>query len=124
VAVSKAQQKAVHKYTKANYDRFLVTMKPKGCLDEIKAHAAACGQSVNAFINAAIAEKMGGPPTSPAEAPTAPPTGADGILTCSTVKAAQEAAQAAGEAVPQFIERAVEEQAKRDEMGRKMKGGG
>ena len=51
---SKAQQKAVHKYTKENYDRFLVTMKPKGRLEIVKAHAEARGQSVNAFINEAI----------------------------------------------------------------------
>ena len=51
---SKAQQKAVHKYTKENYDRFLVTMKPKGRLETVKAHAAARGESTNGFINRAI----------------------------------------------------------------------
>lgn len=55
---SKAQQRAVHKYTKENYDRFLVTMKPKGRLERVKAAAAAAGKSVNAYINAAIDEKM------------------------------------------------------------------
>ena len=55
---SKAQQKAVHKYTKENYDRFLVSMKPKGRLEIVKTHAAAVGQSVNAYINTAIDEKM------------------------------------------------------------------
>ncbi len=55
--VSKAQQKAVHKYVKANYDRLDLTM-PKGQKDAIKAHAAAQGESVNAFINRAILEAM------------------------------------------------------------------
>lgn len=52
--VSKAQQKAVNKYMKENYDRFLLTLRPKGRLDTIKAHAAAQGESVNGFINRAI----------------------------------------------------------------------
>ena len=55
---SKAQQKAVNKYMKENYDRFLTTFKPKGRLDKIKAHAAAHGESVNGFINRAISETM------------------------------------------------------------------
>lgn len=52
--VSKAQQKAVNKYMKENYDRFLLTLRPKGRLDTIKAHAAAQGESASAFINRAI----------------------------------------------------------------------
>lgn len=57
MAVSKSQQKAVHKYVKANYDRMELTV-PKGRKELIKAHAEARGQSVNAYINAAIDEKM------------------------------------------------------------------
>ena len=57
MAVSKAQQKAVHKYVKANYDRQELTM-PKGKKELIKAHAEARGESVNAFINRAIDETM------------------------------------------------------------------
>ncbi|MBR6208897.1 MAG: hypothetical protein IKQ69_07850 [Oscillospiraceae bacterium] len=55
--VSKAQQKAVHKYVKANYDRQELTM-PKGKKDAVKAHAESRGESVNAFINRAIDETM------------------------------------------------------------------
>ena len=51
---SKAQQKAVNKYMKENYDRFLLTLRPKGRLDAIKAHAVAQGESTSAFINRAI----------------------------------------------------------------------
>lgn len=111
--VSKAQQKAVTKYVKAKYDRFGLTMA-KGHLDEIKAHAEAQGQSVNGFINAAIDEKMEKPPISPVDAPNLNERAGEGILTPSTLIAAQEAAEAAGESVPQFLDRAVTTQAKRD----------
>lgn len=57
MAVSKAQQVSVNKYVKANYDRINVTMA-KGLRETIKAHAAAQGESVNAFINRAISEAM------------------------------------------------------------------
>lgn len=57
MAVSKSQQKAVHKYVKANYDRMELTV-PKGRKELIKAHAEAQGQSVNAYINTAIDEKI------------------------------------------------------------------
>lgn len=55
--VSKAQQRAVNKYRKNNYDLIQITM-PKGRKDEIKAHAEGQGESVNAFINRAIDETM------------------------------------------------------------------
>lgn len=61
---SKAQQKAVSKYMKENYDVYQIRMK-KGQKDTIKAHAEARGESVNGFINRAISEAMerdtGGP---------------------------------------------------------------
>ena len=55
--VSKAQQKAVHKYVKTNYDRMELTV-PKGRKAEIKAAADAVGESVNAYVNAAIDRRM------------------------------------------------------------------
>ena len=57
MAVSKAQQKAVHKYVKANYDRLELTL-PKGQKEEVKSFAAAQGESVNAFIARLIEEAM------------------------------------------------------------------
>ena len=57
VPVSKAQQKAVAKYTKANYDIYQVRM-PKGKLDIIKTCSQAAGQSVNAYINQAVEERI------------------------------------------------------------------
>lgn len=57
MATTKAQQKAVHKYVKAKYDRLEITM-PKGKKGEIKTHAERQGESVNAFVNRAIDETM------------------------------------------------------------------
>ena len=50
---SKAQQKAVAKYMKENYDVYQVRM-PKGKKATIQAHAEQHGESLNAFINRAI----------------------------------------------------------------------
>jgi predicted HicB family RNase H-like nuclease len=55
--VSKAQQKAVNKYVKNNYDRINVTF-PKGKKEVLKAHATAHGESVNAFIVRAVNETI------------------------------------------------------------------
>ena len=49
MAVSKANQRAVNKYVKNNYDRINVTFK-KGTKERIQAAAAAQGESVNAYI--------------------------------------------------------------------------
>ena len=55
--ISKSQQKAVHKYVKANYDRIELTV-PKGQKAIIKDHADKQGESVNSFVNRAIKETM------------------------------------------------------------------
>lgn len=54
---SKAQQKAVAKYMKENYDVYQMRM-PKGKKDIIRAHAEAHGESLNGFVNRAIDETM------------------------------------------------------------------
>lgn len=54
---SKAQQKAVNKYMKKNYDRVNLVM-PKGRKDTVKAHAEKNGESLNGFINRAIDETI------------------------------------------------------------------
>lgn len=55
--VSKAQQNAVNKYVKNNYDRINVTF-PKGHREKLKDHASKQGESVNAFIIRAVTETM------------------------------------------------------------------
>lgn len=57
MAVSKAQQRATNKYISKAYDRINLTV-PKGEKEVIQTHAAAQGESVNGFINRAIAEAM------------------------------------------------------------------
>lgn len=54
---SKAQQKAVAKYMKENYDNFQIRM-PKGKKEQIKIHAEKQGESLNGYINRAIDETM------------------------------------------------------------------
>ncbi|MCC8059660.1 MAG: hypothetical protein LIO81_02290 [Clostridiales bacterium] len=76
--VSKAQQKAVSKYMKENYDVYQIRM-PKGKKAVIQAHAKALGESVNGFIGRAIDEAIArdtGKPL-PLEAPTPEPLRAD-----------------------------------------------
>ena len=109
--VSKAQQKAVNKYMAANYDRINLTV-PKGKKDAIQAQAEAQGQSVNGYINAAIDARMA----------QETPDGAGILLPPDALQTAQEAASAAGEAIPVFVSRAVETQAKRDALARRMGG--
>ena len=108
MAVSKAQQRAVHKYVKDNYDRMELTV-PKGRKAEIKAIAESRGQSVNAFVNEAIDAALTGS--------VAQPDG-DTVLTPKALTEARTAAEAAGEPVEAFIERAVTTQAERDKRAR------
>ena len=68
--ISKAQQKAVHKYVKNNYDRIELTVKPKGKKEDIKAHAEQNGETLNSFINRAINETMERDNLSPAASQT------------------------------------------------------
>lgn len=57
MTVSKAQQKAVAKYTKANYDEIKIRVE-KGRKDAFKAHAEAQGESLNSFIIRSMNETM------------------------------------------------------------------
>ena len=120
---SKAQQKAVNKYMAANYDRINLTVA-KGRKDTIKAHAEAHSESVNGFINRAIDSQMEQDASiRPSEASTTQDGTGVVYLPSETINAAQQAAEAAGEAIPAFIARAVETQAKRDALSRRMEGG-
>ena len=57
MSVSEAQKKASAKYNLKAYDRIELKVK-KGEKDSIKAHAEKQGESLNAFINRAIAEAI------------------------------------------------------------------
>lgn len=143
--ISKAQQKAVNKYVKNNYDRINVTF-PKGEKEILKQHAAKQNESVNSFIVRSVKETMQHDnqvesviDRSPkSEISTAlnnsssektadrdteklteqAPNSA--ILSPDVLEEAQNAAAASGEAVPEFVSRAVKTQVKRDEASRRM----
>ena len=55
--MGKASTRAHNKYISKAYDRVNLTL-PKGQKDDVQAHAAARGESVNGFIGRAIAETM------------------------------------------------------------------
>lgn len=57
MAVSKAQQRAVEKYMKANYDELKIRV-PKGYKDQIKSRAASMGESTNGYIYRLIKEDI------------------------------------------------------------------
>lgn len=107
--VPKANQRAVNKYKKNNYDRIEITV-PKGQRDVFQTHAAARGESTNAFIGRAIQEAMERDTRGPQEA-TGP-----GVVSLppEALETAQRAAEAAGEGLSQFVTRAIESRAKLD----------
>ena len=121
---SKAQQKAVHKYVKANYDRMELTV-PKGRKEEIKKYAASNNESVNGFINRAISETIarGG-----AEKPAAALQGIPGILALPSQDNATQPVSAqikehlakTGEDEAAFFERAAESTIRRDNVSLEM----
>jgi len=51
------QQEAANRYLRENVDR-IVSYVPKGRKAEIRAHAEAFGESLNAFVNRAVIETI------------------------------------------------------------------
>jgi predicted HicB family RNase H-like nuclease len=58
VATTKAQQKAVGKYMKINYDEIKIRI-PKGKKEIIKEYADTNGESVNALISRLLKNELG-----------------------------------------------------------------
>lgn len=58
MATTKAQQKAVNKYIKGNYDRINLTI-PKGQKSTVQAAAEREGESINGYTNKALLARMG-----------------------------------------------------------------
>lgn len=115
MAVSESRKKANLKWDAANLDRVSIAM-PKGMKDMVKAAAAVAGESMNQYIIGATEQRMNG-----LQQPAGSPQGMGAILTPETLKTAQEAAQKAGETVSVFVARAVDVQAKRDNVTRAMR---
>lgn len=57
MSVSKAQQRAVTKYMKENYDEIKIRI-PRGKKVVIQEYAAACGMSVNGLISSLIKTEL------------------------------------------------------------------
>lgn len=121
--VSKAQQEAVNRYMKTNYDRVNLTL-PKGEKAVVKAHADATGQSVNAFILGAVHNAM--EPGNVIQGDSGRSEGAEGkpllLAQVVDVAALKSHAEEMGESLEEFVKRAVENQIKRDEMALKLQG--
>lgn len=115
MAVSEAQKKSAQKWDAANLDRVSIAM-PKGMKDMVKAAAAVAGESMNQYIIGATEQRING-----LQQPAGAPQGMGAILTPETLKTAQEAAQKAGETVSVFVARAVDVQAKHDNVTRAMR---
>ena len=113
---SEAQKQSARKWDAANLDRLSLAL-PKGSRETIKAHAAAQGESTNAFIKRAIdcqMERDGA--DGPQEAAGAAAVAGGISLPPDALEAAQRAAERTGEAVVDFLARAAQAQAKRDEI--------
>lgn len=116
MAIAESRKRANAKWDKEN----MTTLGCKIKRDQAAAFKAYCenhGSTSNTvlkgFVLDCIGEQESGMvPETPQEAPERP-VGAGDIFP-QALRTAQEAAQSAGETVPQFIERAVETQAKRD----------
>ena len=94
--VSKAQQKAVNKYMAEKYDRINLVV-PKGRREELRAKAEAAEKSLNSYLVGLIE----------GEAPQ--------YITPEALDKATQAAQAAGEELTDWITRAINDTAQRDQ---------
>ena len=120
---SEAQKKSARKWDAANLDRISVAA-PKGTKERWKSAATAHDKSLNQLIVEAVDHQISQDcDRSPSGALQGPSIGSVVSLHPEALQTAQNAAQKAGETVSQFVERAVDVQAKRDEMARKMEGG-
>lgn len=120
--VSKAQQAAVNRYMKNNYDRVNLTM-PKGEKAVVKAHADAAGESVNAFILRAVhnAMKPGNGAQEGAESAQGPESRPVLLAQAVDVERVKVHAEKMEESIEAFLSRAVDGQIVRDETALKLK---
>lgn len=101
--ISKAQQKCVSRYEAANYDKILVRL-PKGQRETVKAQADSAGKSLNAYLVGLIEGET------PAPAPKAPQ-----YITPEDLDKATKAAQADGKSLTDWISKAINDTAARDQ---------
>ena len=107
MAVSDAHKRASYKYNTGRDNIMIRPTKEEG--EQIRAAAAAAGQSVQAYILGRISGRGDAP------APSAPQ-----YITPEALDKATKAAQAAGEELEDWITRAISDTAARDQVLRQM----
>lgn len=115
MAVSDAKKKANAKWDSENMATLACKVK-KDHADKFKAYCSEIGKTSNAVLRECVLSCIGEATGESPQQPAGAPQGDGAILTPSALKTAQEAAQRAGETVPAFVSRAVDIQAKRDEI--------
>lgn len=118
MSLTEAKKRANAKYQAKTIASLACRVK-KEQAEAFKAYCESAGKTSNAalkdFVLGCIGEQEpGAAPETPQEAPGRPAGGGGIFLHPKALRTAQEAAQSVGETVPQFVERAVETQAKRD----------
>lgn len=123
-----AQKQARYTYAKKSLKRIPLDVQ-KEKYDEIKGAAEAAGESVNGYIKKAIDERMTAdktpdtrahmdPSAHPEAAPS--PSGSTKQLPPDTWTAAEVGSSYTGETVTEFIDRAISEQTRRDDVSRRL----
>lgn len=105
---SEAQKKSARKWDAANLDRVSVAM-PRGRKDAIRERAAAQGESMNGFINAAIDSAL-----SPQDAPQCAVSDFTAMAVSEEAERVKEHTERTGETTEAFIRRAIADTIKRD----------
>jgi hypothetical protein len=114
MAVSERKKASNKKWDVANIERLSIAV-PRGERDEIRASAAAAGESINKYIIAAIRARMGDADGSAAPAAEIFQAAQPGqVLDGAALESAKVAAAAAGETLPAFLARAVRQAADAD----------
>lgn len=115
MAVSDAKKKANAKWDSENMATLACKVK-KDHADKFKAYCSEIGKTSNAVLRECVLSCIGEATGESPQQPAGAPQGEGAILTPAALKTAQEAAQRPGETVPAFVSRAVDIQAKRDEI--------
>lgn len=115
MAVSDAKKRANAKWDSENMATLACKVK-KDHADKFKAYCSEIGKTSNAVLRECVLSCIGEATGESPQKPAGAPQGMGAILTPAALKTAQEAAQRAGETVPAFVSRAVDIQAKRDEI--------
>ena len=105
---SEAQKKSARKWDAANLDRVSVAM-PRGRKDAIRERAAAQGESMNGFINAAIDSAL-----SPQDAPQCAVSDFTAMSASEDAERINAHTERTGETIEVFIRRAIADTIKRD----------